>query len=82
MGFVSVLGYTPDVFFAPVTGRILDASPGAAGHQDYFAFLSGVAVVGLAVTAVLYALHRRGVLWGEDEIKAAGSRSGSAGGDA
>ncbi|MEM1176362.1 MAG: MFS transporter [Pseudomonadota bacterium] len=65
VGFISLVGYTPDVFFAPITGRILDASPGAAGHQDYFMFLGGVAVVGLAASALLMHLHRRGRLWPE-----------------
>ena len=27
VGLISVLGFTPDVFFAPITGRILDAKP-------------------------------------------------------
>ncbi len=63
VGLVSFVGYTPDVFFAPITGRILDASPGAAGHQDYFVFLAGVAVAGILLSSLLLWLHRRGGLW-------------------
>ena len=53
VGLVSVIGYTPDVFFAPVTGRILDRTPGAAGFQEYFGFLAAIMVVGLMATFFL-----------------------------
>lgn len=66
VGLVSFIGYTPDVFFAPITGRILDASPGAAGHQDYFVFMIAVAVAGLVASLALLVLHRRGGLWPKD----------------
>lgn len=59
-GTVSFIGYTPEIFFAPITGRILDASPGIGGHQNYFLFLTGVAVVGLAIVAWLLRLQRLG----------------------
>lgn len=61
IGMISFVGYTPDIFFAPITGRILDASPGLPGHQNYFMFLSATAVLGvLAVTWLLW-LNRRSV---------------------
>ncbi len=47
VGLISVIGFTPDVFFASIAGRILDASPGAAGHQNYFLMLAGFAVLGI-----------------------------------
>ena len=47
VGVVSVIGYSPDIFFGPISGRILDASPGVAGHQAYFLLLTCFAVVGL-----------------------------------
>ncbi len=53
VGLVSVLGFTPDIFFAPVAGRILDAAPGAPGLQDYFLLLSVIAVIGLIATLML-----------------------------
>lgn len=59
VGMVSFVGYTPDIFFAPITGRILDAAPGLAGHQHYFMFLTGVAVLGVLVALWLIALNRR-----------------------
>ena len=58
VGLVSVIGYTPDVFFAPIAGRILDASPGAAGHQHYFIFLACIALTGMLVVSWLIWLSR------------------------
>ena len=59
VGMVSFVGYTPDIFFAPITGRILDAAPGLAGHQNYFLFLAVVAVMGLLLVSWLIWLNRR-----------------------
>ena len=65
VGLVSLVGYTPEVFFAPITGRILDANPGLVGFQHYFLFLATVAALGIAVVFALLRLHRAGVrtLW-------------------
>ena len=51
VGLVSVIGYTPDIFFAPIAGRILDANPGIIGHQNYFFLLSVIMLIG-ALTAI------------------------------
>lgn len=59
VGLVSFIGFTPEFFFGPVTGRILDANPGPAGHQDYFLFLAVVAVAGLALTLAMIGLNAR-----------------------
>jgi len=56
IGLVSVVGFTPDIFFAPIAGRILDASPGVAGHQHYFMLLAAIAVAGVVIAAVLATL--------------------------
>ncbi|MEM1246160.1 MAG: MFS transporter [Acidobacteriota bacterium] len=61
VGLISVVGYTPDIFFAAVTGRILDASPGLAGHQNFFLFLVGVMVLGVGVAVTLLWLNRSAV---------------------
>ena len=53
VGVVSVIGFTPDIFFASVAGRILDASPGAAGHQHFFLMLALFSVVGMLATLML-----------------------------
>jgi nitrate/nitrite transporter NarK len=60
VGAVSFIGFTPEIFFAPITGRILDQSPGLSGHQHYFMFLGGVAVAGFLIAAWLVRLHIRG----------------------
>jgi nitrate/nitrite transporter NarK len=58
VGLVSVIGFTPDIFFAPVAGRILDASPGAAGFQNYFLMLSVFAIMGM-LASLLLASHKK-----------------------
>jgi nitrate/nitrite transporter NarK len=60
VGAVSFVGFTPEIFFAPIAGRILDQAPGPAGHQHYFMFLGGIALAGLAVIAWLFRLQRKG----------------------
>lgn len=57
-GMVSFVGYTPEIFFAPITGRILDASPGIVGHQNYFLFLAGVMAAGIGVFFWLLRLQK------------------------
>ena len=60
VGFVSLVGYTPEVFFAPIAGRILDANPGLVGFQHYFLFLAGIAAAGVVVVGWLLWLRRTG----------------------
>lgn len=52
VGIISVVGFTPDIFFAPVAGRILDAYPGALGHQYFFSLLAAIAFIG--IVAILW----------------------------
>ncbi|MDH3373545.1 MAG: MFS transporter [Gammaproteobacteria bacterium] len=58
VGMVSLLGYTPEIFFAPIAGRILDATPGAGGHHNLFLFLAAIAACGVLVVAWLLWLER------------------------
>ncbi|MDH3613293.1 MAG: MFS transporter [Gammaproteobacteria bacterium] len=58
VGMISLVGYTPEVFFAPIAGRILDATPGAGGHYDLFLFLAAIAACGVVVAAWLLRLKR------------------------
>ncbi len=53
VGFVSVIGFTPDVFVAYIGGILLDRSPGLAGHQHYFLFLAAFATIGVVTSFVL-----------------------------
>jgi sugar phosphate permease len=50
VGIVSVIGYTPDIFAGLVLGVILDAHPGAYGHQLFFNVVAVVAAMGLLAT--------------------------------
>ena len=58
VGMVSLIGFTPEIFFAPIAGRILDATPGAGGHLNVFLLLSAISVCGVAVVMWLYRLQR------------------------
>jgi len=60
VGLVSLIGYTPEIFFAPITGRILDANPGLVGFQHYFLFLAAIAALGVVVVVWLLWLRRGG----------------------
>lgn len=60
VGLVSFVGFTPEFFFAPISGRILDANPGVEGHLHYFLFLAIISVAGLAVTLTMLWLNARG----------------------
>jgi len=41
------------VFFAAVTGRILDANPGAIGFQHYFLLIALICIAGMMFTLLL-----------------------------
>jgi nitrate/nitrite transporter NarK len=56
VGVISFIGYTPDAFFAPIAGRLLDQNPGTAGHQHVFALLAGIATLGTIAIGVLMRL--------------------------
>ncbi|MFT6732354.1 MAG: nitrate/nitrite transporter NarK [Polaribacter sp.] len=53
VGIVSLIGYTPDIFFAPISGRLLDMAPGAQGFQYYFTLMMSIAVIGLVASFIL-----------------------------
>jgi nitrate/nitrite transporter NarK len=53
VGLISVIGFTPEVYFASIAGRLLDAAPGIAGHQHVFLMLAGFAVIGIMATVLL-----------------------------
>lgn len=58
VGLVSVLGFTPDIFFASITGRILDANEGLIGFQNYFLLLCGISIIGL-ISCLLFVKIKR-----------------------
>lgn len=58
VGFVSFIGYTPDVFMGPLMGYLLDQSPGVAGQRHVFWTVSGFAFVGLIASYLFYRVTR------------------------
>jgi sugar phosphate permease len=58
VGMISLVGYTPEIFFAPIAGRILDATPGAGGHYDLYLFLAATATSGVLMVGWLLWLKR------------------------
>jgi sugar phosphate permease len=67
VGLVSLVGYTPEIFFAPIAGRILDANPGIVGFRHYFLLLAGIAMLGIVVVLALLRLRSAGNLWPRKE---------------
>jgi len=60
IGFISLVGFTPDIFFAPITGRILDATPGLEGFQHLFTLLVVIALIGaVAALALIFNLRNK-----------------------
>lgn len=55
IGFVSVMGYTPDIFVGPWMGHYLDTYPGLPGHQAVFAMMGGFALLGIVAMRILRA---------------------------
>jgi nitrate/nitrite transporter NarK len=58
VGFVSLIGYTPDVFMGPLMGWLLDSAPGAAGHQNLYWVVTGFAVAGFIASAMFQRMTR------------------------
>ena len=53
IGLVSVVGFTPDIFFNSIAGRILDGSSGFLAYRDFYSFLGLFAVIGIFATFLL-----------------------------
>jgi MFS family permease len=60
IGIVSIIGYTPDLFFGPLLGSWLD-SQGDAGFVSIFVFFGVVALIGLGASVVAMYLNKRKV---------------------
>jgi len=53
VGMISLIGYTPDAFFNSIAGRVLDASPGLKGFQNFFLMLAFITLIGMIATMML-----------------------------
>ncbi len=58
VGLVSLLGYTPDIFFGPLMGFVLDNSPGREGHENLFVVLAIFAAFGFLASLLFQKLTR------------------------
>lgn len=58
IGFIAVVGYTPDIFMGPIMGILLDNNPGALGHQYVFGLLATFGIVGLAASMLFWKASR------------------------
>ena len=54
VGFISIVGYTPDIFAGLLYGYFLDAYQGETGHQIAFAIMAGFSFVGFIAAYFLY----------------------------
>jgi sugar phosphate permease len=54
VGFISIVGYTPDIFAGPLMGYFLDKNPGAIGLQHSFGIMTLFSLVGLVAAFWLY----------------------------
>ncbi|MGB3607366.1 MAG: MFS transporter [Psychroserpens sp.] len=54
VGFISVMGYTPDIFAGPLMGYFLDKNPGAIGLQHSFGIMMLFSIVGFVSALWLY----------------------------
>lgn len=54
VGFISVVGYTPDIFTGIINGYFLDAYNEVVGHQIVFGIMFGFAVIGCIASYKLY----------------------------
>jgi nitrate/nitrite transporter NarK len=61
-GLVSVIGFTPDIFMGPMSGWILDRSPGLQGHQDFYLLMACFAFLGLVASVLFYCFARKPAL--------------------
>ncbi len=59
IGFVSVVGYMPDVFMGPLMGVLLDNNPGELGHQYIFGVLVIFGIIGLVASRLFQADSKR-----------------------
>lgn len=61
IGFISVIGYTPDIFTGPLIGMLLDNSPGELGHQHVFVAMAAFSFVGFLATLAFSRITKRKV---------------------
>lgn len=67
IGVISVVGFTPDVFFAPTMGWLLDNYPAVEGHQWVFSLLGAFALLGLLCSLLfMWGVKRQNAVSGHE----------------
>ena len=59
VGFISLIGYTPDIFMGPLMGWLLDRNPGILGHQHLYFVLFLFALMGILASILFQRLSNR-----------------------
>jgi MFS family permease len=59
VGFISLIGYTPDIFMGPLMGWLLDNNPGIKGHQYLFMVISAFTLLGLVTSIIFTQVSKR-----------------------
>ncbi|MCB0807357.1 MAG: MFS transporter [Bacteroidales bacterium] len=59
VGLISVIGYTPDVFFHSLAGRVLESSPDGNGFQRFFMLLLVIGLLGLLSSVLLLNIRKK-----------------------
>ncbi|WP_299113447.1 MFS transporter [uncultured Winogradskyella sp.] len=54
VGFISIVGYTPDIFAGLLMGYFLDANPGTIGLQNAFGIMGLFTLIGLIASYLFY----------------------------
>ncbi|RXJ45874.1 MFS transporter [Gelidibacter gilvus] len=67
VGFISVVGYTPDIFAGPMIGVLLDNSPGELGHQHVFAVMAIFSLVGFCAALAFSIITKKNIIINKKE---------------
>jgi len=59
VGLASVIGYLPDIYMSPLTGKLNDLYPGALGHRYVFMLLAGFSVLGVLAVLEFRRLNKK-----------------------
>ena len=54
VGFISVVGYTPDIFTGLINGYFLDKYNEVVGHQIVFGIMTVFSIIGFIASYMLY----------------------------
>lgn len=61
VGFISIIGFLPDVFMNTICGKLLDNYQGIAGYRYIFFIMLILGIIGLAVSIILLYTQKKSV---------------------